>query len=138
MGSLLTFPTDRTRPSTENLKRVRLRVVAADGVTIERPKTRGECVGGERPCPWVGCRHHLFLDVTNGGTSITYPFPDSEPDELAHSCSLDVADDGGITLDDVGTILNVTRERIRQIEAKALRKLRHPSRSEHLRSFLDE
>ena len=33
---------------------------------------------------------------------------------------------------------DVTRERIRQIEAKALRKLRHPSRSEHLRSFLDE
>jgi RNA polymerase primary sigma factor len=42
------------------------------------------------------------------------------------------------TLEEVGKQFDVTRERIRQIEAKALRKLRHPSRSEQLRSFLDE
>ena len=42
------------------------------------------------------------------------------------------------TLEEVGKQFDVTRERIRQIEAKALRKLRHPSRSEHLRSVLDE
>jgi RNA polymerase primary sigma factor len=42
------------------------------------------------------------------------------------------------TLEEVGKQFDVTRERIRQIEAKALRKLRHPSRSEHLRSFLDQ
>jgi len=42
------------------------------------------------------------------------------------------------TLEEVGKQFDVTRERIRQIEAKALRKLRHPSRSEHLRSFIDE
>ena len=42
------------------------------------------------------------------------------------------------TLEEVGKQFDVTRERIRQIEAKALRKLRHPSRSEYLRSFLDE
>ncbi|MCX7132415.1 MAG: RNA polymerase sigma factor RpoD [Aeromonas sp.] len=42
------------------------------------------------------------------------------------------------TLEEVGKQFDVTRERIRQIEAKALRKLRHPSRSEVLRSFLDE
>ena len=42
------------------------------------------------------------------------------------------------TLEEVGKQFDVTRERIRQIEAKALRKLRHPSRSEHLKSFLDE
>jgi RNA polymerase primary sigma factor len=41
------------------------------------------------------------------------------------------------TLDEVGRTFNVTRERIRQIEAKALRKLKHPSRSRKLRSFLD-
>ena len=41
------------------------------------------------------------------------------------------------TLEEVGKQFDVTRERIRQIEAKALRKLRHPSRSEYLRSFLD-
>ncbi len=42
------------------------------------------------------------------------------------------------TLEEVGKQFDVTRERIRQIEAKALRKLRHPSRSEQLRSFTDE
>ncbi|MFV8819694.1 RNA polymerase sigma factor RpoD [Haliea sp. E17] len=42
------------------------------------------------------------------------------------------------TLEEVGKQFDVTRERIRQIEAKALRKLRHPSRSDYLRSFLDE
>jgi RNA polymerase primary sigma factor len=42
------------------------------------------------------------------------------------------------TLEEVGKQFDVTRERIRQIEAKALRKLRHPSRSERLKSFLDQ
>ncbi len=41
------------------------------------------------------------------------------------------------TLEEVGKQFDVTRERIRQIEAKALRKLRHPTRSDKLRSFLD-
>ena len=41
------------------------------------------------------------------------------------------------TLEEVGQQFSVTRERIRQIEAKALRKLKHPSRSRELRSFLD-
>ncbi len=42
------------------------------------------------------------------------------------------------TLEDVGKVFNVTRERIRQIEAKALRKLRHPSRSKPLRDFIED
>ena len=47
-------------------------------------------------------------------------------------------DDGKArTLEEVGREFNVTRERIRQIEAKALRKLRHPSRSKKLRDFLE-
>ena len=41
------------------------------------------------------------------------------------------------TLEEVGGVFNVTRERIRQIEAKALRKLRHPSRSKKLKDFLE-
>ena len=41
------------------------------------------------------------------------------------------------TLEEVGQVFNVTRERIRQIEAKALRKLRHPSRSKKLKDYLD-
>ncbi|MDE7481175.1 RNA polymerase sigma factor RpoD, partial [Streptococcus agalactiae] len=48
-------------------------------------------------------------------------------------------DDGKMrTLEDVGKVFNVTRERIRQIEAKALRKLRHPSRSKQLKDFMED
>lgn len=48
-------------------------------------------------------------------------------------------DDGKMrTLEDVGKVFNVTRERIRQIEAKALRKLRHPSRSKQLKDFIED
>ena len=42
------------------------------------------------------------------------------------------------TLEEVGRLFAVTRERIRQIEARALRKLRHPSRALHLKAFLDD
>jgi DNA-directed RNA polymerase sigma subunit (sigma70/sigma32) len=43
---------------------------------------------------------------------------------MAETCSLDVADRGGITLEDVGAILNLTRERIRQVEVRGLVKIR--------------
>ena len=49
-----------------------------------------------------------------------------------------IGDDHDFTLEEVGTEFEVTRERIRQIEAKALRKLRHPARSKRLLPYLDE
>ena len=81
------------------------------------------CEGGQRPCPFVGCRHHLYADVNLETGSIKINFPDREVWELEHSCSLDLADAGTHTLEEVGEILNVTRERTRQIEAAALAKL---------------
>ena len=97
---------------------------------VKRPKTRGDCVAGPRPCPWVGCRHSLYLDVTESG-SIRLTFPDLEVDELHESCALDVAERGGLTLDEVGILTNLSRERIRQLEKPALAKVRaHSDRLE--------
>lgn len=90
---------------------------------VERPRTRAECKGSERPCPFVGCAHHLYLDVSPENGSIKLNFPDLEPDEMAHSCTLDEADRGGLTLEVVGAILNITRERVRQIEVNAYAQL---------------
>lgn len=78
---------------------------------------------GPRPCPHVACRHHLYLDVSPKTGAIKLNFPDLEVWELEVSCALDVADMGGITLEDVGVIMNLTRERIRQLELKALARL---------------
>ncbi len=89
---------------------------------IERPMTRGECQGGERPCPFVSCKWHLAIDVSADG-SVKLNFPHLEVWELPETCALDVADRGDITLEDIGTRMNITRERIRQIEALALRVL---------------
>lgn len=87
------------------------------------PRTRGECEGGCRPCPYVRCKFNLYLDVNATTGSVKVNFPDVEVWEMGESCVLDVADRGGITLEDVGAIMNVTRERIRQIEVLALARL---------------
>ena len=89
-----------------------------------RPRTRADCAEGERPCPYVSCKHHLYLDVNPETGSIKLNFPDLEVWEMAETCSLDVADKGGITLEEVGEILNLTRERIRQVEVRGLLKLK--------------
>lgn len=90
---------------------------------VERPKTRGECAGGERPCPFVSCGYHLYLDVNDSG-GIVLNFPDLEPHEMVESCALDAAERGGMTLDAVGAAMNWTRERSRQVEVDLLKKLR--------------
>lgn len=93
---------------------------------IARAKTRAECKDGFRPCPFVSCEHHLFLDVSAKTGAIKLNFPDIGPDEmerLPESCALDVAERGGVTLEETGRVMNLTRERVRQVEVKALAKL---------------
>jgi hypothetical protein len=89
-----------------------------------RPRSRAECAGGQRPCMFISCKHHLYLDVNPSTGSIKLNFPDKEVWELEETCALDVADRGGITLEEVGAIMNLTRERIRQVETRGLLKLR--------------
>ncbi len=93
-------------------------------LTEERPKTRADCVGGQRPCPFAGCRHHLALDINPDTGSIKLNYPHLEIWEMSETCSLDVADRGEGTLEAVGALVNIVRERIRQVEVTALLKLR--------------
>lgn len=126
----------RTRPRSKTiamkrLTREELRVGALmyPPVDVPRPRTRMECKEEMRPCPWVACKHHLYLDINPETGSIKINFPDLEPWELKHTCALDVAERGGITLEEVGEIMNLTRERIRQVEVRGLLKLKMGSPS---------
>jgi hypothetical protein len=103
-----------------------------------KPRTRSECLEGLRPCPFVSCKHHLFIDVSARTGAIKLNFPDLEAWEMTESCALDVADRGGTTLEDVGAIMNLTRERIRQVEVKALAKLEALQDMGALRDYVDE
>ena len=93
-------------------------------IESQRPRSRADCANGARPCMFISCKHHLYLDVNPSTGSIKLNFPDREVWELDETCALDVADRGGITLEEVGTIMNLTRERIRQVETRGLIKLR--------------
>ncbi|MEZ4374616.1 MAG: sigma factor-like helix-turn-helix DNA-binding protein [Polyangiaceae bacterium] len=103
-----------------------------------KPRARSECVDGPRPCPFVSCKHHLYIDVSPRTGAIKLNFPDLEVWEMNESCALDVADRGGTTLEDVGAIMNLTRERIRQVEVKALAKMEALNDMEALREYVDE
>ena len=105
---------------------------------IERPKVRAECGAGERPCPFVSCKHHLYLDVSAKTGAIKLNFPDLEVWEMTETCALDVSDRGGTTLEEVGAIMNLTRERIRQVEVKGLAKLEALKDMSALRDYVDE
>ena len=126
----------RTRPRSKTIAMKRLTrdelrqgALMYPPVDIPRPNSRAECREEMRPCPWVACKHHLYLDINPETGSIKINFPDLEPWELKHTCALDVAERGGITLEEVGEIMNLTRERIRQVEVRGLLKLKMGSPS---------
>ncbi len=101
-----------------------------------KPSTRSECKDMERPCPFVSCKYHLFIDVHPERGSIKLNFPDLEVWEMAETCALDVADRSGITLEEVGEIMNLTRERVRQVETSGLQKLEAVRDIERLRDYI--
>lgn len=94
-----------------------------EDVEYNKPKIRFDCYRSIRPCPYVSCKYNLYLDIQLKTGAIKYNFPDIEPDQMEFSCVLDIADQGGNKLESVGVVMNLTRERVRQIEAKALKKL---------------
>jgi hypothetical protein len=114
------------------------RMLYPDVEDAAKPKERAECGNGERPCPFVSCKHHLYLDVSAKTGAIKLNFPDLEVWEMTETCALDVADRGGTTLEEVGAIMNLTRERIRQVEVKGLAKLQALRDMSALRDYIDE
>jgi hypothetical protein len=114
------------------------RMLYPDVEDVRKPVQRVECAGAERPCPFVSCKHHLYLDVSAKTGAIKLNFPDLEVWEMTETCALDVADKGGTTLEEVGAIMNLTRERIRQVEVKGLAKLEALKDMSALRDFVDE
>lgn len=102
-----------------------LPVMAGQGPLPERPRTRADCERVPRPCPYVGCKHNLYLDVTRSG-GIRLAFPGREPADMpaAGSCALDVAEEGGVSLRQIGRLMGYTRARIGQLLDDALEHLR--------------
>ncbi len=121
------------RLAKRDLERGALLYPERPGVDYLRPATFEECVseglGDLTPCPFVSCKHHLYLDVNEQLGSVKINFPDLEPDELAETCAMRVALRGGITLESVAEVMNLTRQRANQLEQLALAKLRGEARS---------
>lgn len=127
---------DATRPNARSTRRQRapvapgrrapkeqLELELIDEPPAQRPRTRDDCKEGPRPCPWVSCKFNLYLEVSARTGAIKMNFPDLEPWEMVESCALDVAGRGGETLQRVGELTNLTRERVRQVEVLSLAKL---------------
>lgn len=117
----------RTRARTLSVKRMTKReleigrlLFPVDEDAPRRPQTRAGCLDGPRPCPFVSCTYHLYLDVDPRNGAIKLNFPDAEVEGLRESCALDVADRGGALLEEVGAFMNLTRERVRQLELNSL------------------
>lgn len=119
-------------PRTISLRRVKIDRKVRQLPVVERPRTRADCEDGPRPCPFVACRHNLAVEVTSVG-NLLIQFPattDPDDDEIdfermPETCALDVAKDGGATLEVAGKNLNLTRERVRQIEMIAMKRVRN-------------
>lgn len=95
----------------------------------DRPRTRGDCAGGERPCPWAGCRYHLLVDVSPETGLLK--LQERELEELPETCALDVADRGGLNQPSTAALLGVSRQRVDQLEKHGIRLL--AQRVDHLR-----
>jgi hypothetical protein len=132
----------RRRRARARARTISIRRLSKTELNLEeeywRPRTRADCVDMERPCPFVSCRYHLYIDVHPVRGSIKINFPDLEVWEMTDTCALDIADRGGITLEEVGEIMNLTRERVRQVETQGLAKLQGLEEVETLRDYVDD
>jgi sigma-70-like protein len=127
-------------------------VNTATHLDVLQPVTRANCVDGPRPCPWTSCRHHMLVEGELRGRDAVERSPAWAPGCRIHpaargartleealvslpaSCALDVVDANpdGLSLEELGRLLSVTRERARQLEDIGLRKLAMAARAKRL------
>ncbi len=130
-------------PKRRRAKTVRVKPLSRDeraalmedlgSLEANRPRHRVDCREGMRPCPFVSCKFHLYLDVNPRNGHIKFNFPELEVWELEETCALDVAErEQGITLEEVGQYMNLTRERVRQVEVSGLSKIQESGRFDDL------
>jgi predicted nucleic acid-binding Zn ribbon protein len=106
--------------SVEADRREWSKLVNVDWQPTDCPRLNGD----RGPCPFVSCRNHLFTDLNAAGNVVIDPRV-AEIESAPYTCAIDLYhSDREWTLDAVGDVFNVTRERIRQIEQGALEKLR--------------
>jgi addiction module HigA family antidote len=93
---------------------------------LDRPKTRADCIDGPRPCPWIGCRQHMYATILPSG-AIKPDHPDREVWEMTETCSLDLADrhaDVGMEATEIAALLGVTDSSVRMHLNSGLEALR--------------
>ena len=99
------------------------------GESVKRPKTRAECADVPRPCPFASCRYSTRIDVGKHHLRVYREELQESEDPLVDvpadtSCALDVAERGEHLLEEVGEVLECTKQRAEQVEKEALLRLR--------------
>ena len=113
--------TGAIRPRTDRPSRLLIDAFLYPERSFWRPRTRADCANIPRPCPFVGCRYHLYLDVMKRG--LVFNFPDREVWELEHSCALDLADatkGKGNTTTRIGEIMGWSKQNASQTVLRAV------------------
>lgn len=151
----------RVAEEKEALKQEAIKAGITDKFLLERPKKRSECIGAIRPCPWVSCKYHALVDITEFGRLVSNSpkvlsvskgghmvLNEDAFLKMSDSCVLDIVDKGlksrnesedtENTLDKIGVLWNLSRERVRQIEDNAMEKMScYPALKELLKESLE-
>lgn len=98
----------------------------------ERPKFRADCEDGPRPCPFVGCRLHLLIDVDERGRLFkTRDFDEDDANsivealhDMPQTCAWDVGQAGNHTQQEVARLLNVDQSSVSHTETSGMRRAR--------------
>lgn len=97
----------------EAKKRRKAGLPASPKPAVPRPKTRADCVDGPRPCPWVGCRYHLYLDARpSGALRLMHGDDVAHLQTMPETCALDCAAKGPHDYDYLARAYNLTRQQV--------------------------